>query len=60
MAKATKEKQQLQSGEKLVTGKELVDIVYTKDTKYHKKGDKSTVHQVQFEKLKARGIVEAA
>lgn len=39
-----------------VKGIDDVEIVYTKDSKFHKAGDRSTVHRIQAEKLVKKGI----
>lgn len=39
-----------------VKGVEDVEIVYTKDSKFHKAGERSTVHRIQAEKLIAKGV----
>lgn len=46
--------------QRLIKPKDKVEAVYNRDSKYHKRGDKTTLHVVQFEKLSAKGLVVKA
>ena len=39
---------------------DMVDIVYTNKSSYHKAGDKDTVHRLHAEKLIQKGVAKAA
>ena len=50
----------MESKEKKVKGRDDVAIEYTEASKFHKAGDKATVHRVQAEKLIAKGFAKKA
>lgn len=44
--------------EEKVKGREDVTIEYTEKSRFHKKGDKATVHRLQADKLVDKGVAK--
>ena len=50
----------METKEQKVKGREDVNIVYTEKSRFHKAGEKTTVHRLQAEKLIAKGFAKKA
>lgn len=51
-----KKEEKLEDGAKKVYGDKVVTVEYTDKSVFHNKGDRSNVHELQAEKLVAKGV----